>query len=423
MGDRVGKKRCAIYCRKSVEEGLDMEFNSLDAQREAGENYIASQKSNGWICLPEHYDDGGYSGGNMNRPALKRLLKDAENGLIDIVLVYKLDRLSRSICDFAEISKMFDKWNVAFVSVTQELNTHTSAGRMMLNILITFAQFEREVITERVRDKMSASRKRGKWVGGNRPYGYQIVDKKLVPDETEAPVVRWIFQRFLEIQSPKRIAMELNSRGTLTQGDTPWTTARIYYLLHNNHYVGEVRYKNEVFPGEHEPLIDRETWDSCKEFFECNPPPRDSSRSSEVVSPLRGILRCGCCNAAMTPIRSKRWGRTHHYYKCIKDAKRAISTCPIKTVPAGEIERIVFDELKKILTSPEIVLEVARMTDEKPKDIIELFSEELWNEITPAEQQRLTQLLVEKVTIYEHEVKLELRTAGLKSIMEEHHEE
>ncbi|MBQ6352726.1 MAG: recombinase family protein, partial [Lentisphaeria bacterium] len=205
MEEKPKRVRCAVYTRKSVEEGLEMEFNSLDAQREAGEAYIASQRANGWVCLPDRYDDGGFSGGNMNRPALKRLLADAEDGKIDIIVVYKLDRLSRSICDFAELSKWFDKWNVAFVSVTQEINTSTSSGRMMLNILMTFAQFEREQIAERVRDKMSASRKKGKWVGGSVPIGYKVVDKKLVPDEETVPIVKRIFQRYLEIQSPTMI--------------------------------------------------------------------------------------------------------------------------------------------------------------------------------------------------------------------------
>ena len=217
MEEKPKRVRCAVYTRKSVEEGLEMEFNSLDAQREAGEAYIASQRANGWVCLPDRYDDGGFSGGNMNRPALKRLLADAEDGKIDIIVVYKLDRLSRSICDFAELSKWFDKWNVAFVSVTQEINTSTSSGRMMLNILMTFAQFEREQIAERVRDKMSASRKKGKWVGGNVPIGYKVVDKKLVPDEETVPIVKRIFQRYLEIQSPTMIARELNADGIKTK--------------------------------------------------------------------------------------------------------------------------------------------------------------------------------------------------------------
>ncbi len=423
MDEPIKKKRCAIYCRKSTDEGLDMQFNSLDAQREAGENYIASQKSQGWVCLPEHYDDGGFTGGNMNRPALQQLLKDAAAGLIDIVVVYKIDRLSRSICDFAELSKKFDKWDVAFVSVTQEINTHTSAGRMMLNILITFAQFEREVITERVRDKMAASRKKGKWVGGCCPFGYNVENKKLVVDPEAAKVVRRIFQRFLEIQSPKHIAMELNQEGIWNKQRKSWMTTQIYYALNNHHYLGEVLYKGQAYPGEHEAIIDRKTWDLCQQFMSNNTPIRDSTRKAKYAAPLRGILRCGHCNGAMTPVRSKRWGREHHYYHCIIDSKRPESVCPVKSVSAGEIERIVLNELKKILIAPEIVLAVARKTRERPDDIIKIFSEQLWDEITPVERQRLMQLLVERVTINEGDIKIELRTAGIKSVLEEHHGE
>lgn len=420
MDEQVKKKRCAIYCRKSTDEGLDMQFNSLDAQREAGENYIASQKSNGWVCLPERYEDGGFTGGNMDRPALQKLLNDAEAGLIDIVVVYKIDRLSRSICDFAELSKKFDKWDVAFVSVTQEINTHTSAGRMMLNILITFAQFEREVITERVRDKMAASRRKGKWVGGRLPLGYRIDNKKLVIEPKEAEIVKRIFKRFLEIQSPKSIANELNREGIWTKSGRIWNTLLVYYILNNHHYLGEVLYKGELYPGEHEAIIDRETWDLCHQFLKNNAPKSDNSRDSEFAASLRGILRCGHCNGAMTPVRSKRWGREHHYYRCTVDSKRAVPICPIKSVVAGEIEQIVLAELKKILVAPEIVLAVAKSTKERPNDIIEMFSDRLWNEITPAERQRLMQLLVERVTINESDIKIEIRTTGIKSILEEH---
>ena len=402
---------------------MEQEFNSLDAQREAGEAYIASQKSNGWICLPEHYDDGGFSGGNMNRPALRQLLRDAEAGLIDIIVVYKIDRLSRSICDFALLSQKFDKLNVAFVSVTQEINTHTSAGRMMLNILITFAQFEREVITERVRDKMSASRKKGKWVGGSVALGYKVENRKLVVVPEEAEVVKKIFARFLEIQSPKNIAFELNKQQMWTKQGKLWTTAKIYGVLNNHHYIGEVCYKGEIYAGEQEAIIDRETWDLCHKFLSANAPIRDSTSRPEYIAPLRGILRCGYCNSAMTPYRSKRWGRTHHYYHCIADSKRDVSVCPVKNVSAGEIERIVFDEIKKILIAPEIVLEVAKKTKERPRDIVEMFSDRLWDEITPAERQRLLQLLLERVTINENDIKIEVRTAGIKSIMEMHNAE
>ena len=246
MMPEIVKKRCAIYCRKSTDENLETDFNSLDAQREACQNYIASQKANGWVCLPESYDDGGFSGGNMNRPALQKLLNDCEAGLVDIILTYKIDRLSRNLTDFADLTKKFDEWGVQFVSVTQEINTATSSGRMMLNILITFSQYEREVIAERIRDKMSASRKKGKWVGGIVTFGYNVDNKRLVVNEEEAKIVRNIFQRFVEIQAPKLIAGELNAAGYRTRKGQLWRRDHIYRLLNNHTYIGEVKYKDAV---------------------------------------------------------------------------------------------------------------------------------------------------------------------------------
>lgn len=424
--EEIKPKRCAIYTRKSVEDGLEQEFNSLDAQREAGENYIASQKSNGWVCLPDRYDDGGWSGGNVNRPGLKKLLADAEAGLLDIVVVYKIDRLSRSICDFAELSRKFDQWNVAFVAVTQEINTATSAGRMMLNILITFAQYEREVIAERIRDKMAASRKKGKWVGGSVALGYKVVDKKLAVEPAEAELVKMIFRRFLEIQSPKNIAYELNNEERWTKQGKPWTKQKIYGVLNNYHYIGEILYKGEIFQGEQEAIIDRDTWEMTRKFLVANAPvrgDRDNTSRLEFAAPLRDILKCGHCNGSMTPIRSKRRGRAHHYYQCSKDRKRPESACPVKSVSAGEIERIVLEQVKKILSAPEIVLEVARQTGEKPRDVIEMFSERFWEEVTPGERQRLMRLLLERVTINEKDIKLEIRTAGIQSAMEAYNAE
>ena len=217
MEPKPQKKRCAIYTRKSVDEGLEQEFNSLDAQREAGEAYITSQKANGWVCLPERFDDGGFSGGNTSRPALKRLMAECRAGNIDVVLVYKIDRLSRSICDFAELTKFFDQYNVSFCSVTQDINTSTSSGRMMLNILMTFAQYEREIIGERIRDKFAASKRKGMWMGGMVPLGYCVQNRKLVVVDEEAETVRRIYRRYLDLQSPKQIAIELNAQGCKTK--------------------------------------------------------------------------------------------------------------------------------------------------------------------------------------------------------------
>jgi len=423
MEKKTEKVRCAIYCRKSVERGLDMEFNSLDAQREAAEAYIASQKANGWECLPEHYDDGGFSGGNMERPALKQLLADAEAGKLDLIVVYKIDRLSRSLCDFAELNKMFDKWGVAFVSVTQEINTNTSTGRMMLNILMTFAQFEREISATRVKDKMAATRKKGKWIGGNVPIGYKVVDKKLVIDEEKAPIVKRIFRRYLEIQSPKQIAWELNADGLTTLKGRPWDKPHIYRIINNCTYVGKVFYEGEIWEGEHTGIIDQETWDTAQKFLKTNAPCRDNTRKQESIAPLKGILRCGHCNSSMIPVKSRRWGREYHYYHCCRDMKRSISICPVKQVSAGEIEKLVEDRLKDILNSPEILIAVAQQTGMRANEIGTMFSKDFWEEITPGETQRLMQILLEQVTVNEDGVVMEIRTAGIESITEAYNDQ
>ena len=410
--------RCAIYCRKSVEKGLDMEFNSLDAQREAAEAYITSQKANGWICLPEHYDDGGFSGGTLNRPALRKLLLDCERGKIDVIVVYKIDRLSRSLCDFAELSKSFEKWNVAFVSVTQEINTQTSAGRMMLNILMTFAQFEREMIATRIKDKMSATRKKGKWVGGVRPFGYIACDKRLIVDENEAPTVQRIFNRYLEIQSPKQIAYELNQDGIKTSNGKEWNRAHIYRILNNHTYVGKVFYEGHAYPGEHEAIIDDKTWELAQSFLKANTQAAVPWRHKASNAALSGVIRCGHCNSAMGPARSKRWGRVYHYYHCLRDSKRDVSICPVKQIPAGEIEELVYQEVAPILKSPEVIAAVSRQTGIRPKEVGNMLGDSFWSELTPLEKQSLFRILVEHVTVTEDGAVIELRTENIKSIQE-----
>ncbi len=257
--------RCAIYTRKSTEEGLEQEFNSLDAQRESGEAFIASQRHEGWLCLPEHCDDGGFTGGNMERPALQRLLADIAAGKVDCVVVYKVDRLSRSLLDFARMMEVFEQHRVSFVSVTQQFITASSMGRLVLNVLLSFAQFEREMISERVRDKIAASRRKGKWSGGMPLLGYTVEKTKLVVDETEAAQVRQIFELYLDHQSLLPTVTELNRRGWTTKR---WTTRKgahrggrlftknsLHALLTNVTYIGQIRYKDEVHHGEHTGIV------------------------------------------------------------------------------------------------------------------------------------------------------------------------
>lgn len=250
MTDIKRRVRCAVYTRKSTEEGLDMEFNSLDAQREAGEAYVLSQRNEGWTLVSDYYDDGGFSGGSMERPALKRLMKDIEAGLIDVIVVYKVDRLSRSLMDFAKLVETFDRFNVSFVSVTQQFNTTTSMGRLTLNILLSFAQFEREVIGERIRDKFAASKRKGMWMGGPPPLGYDVVARKLIVNEAEAKQVRYIFERFITLRSATLLMKELKATDIRTKNYTTQTgnqkagrfinKNQIYRTIHNRLYLGEM---------------------------------------------------------------------------------------------------------------------------------------------------------------------------------------
>lgn len=274
----IRKLRCAIYSRKSTDEGLDQDFNSLDAQRESCEAFIASQKAEGWILAPDRYDDGGYSGGTLERPALKRLLADVEAGKVDVIVVYKIDRLSRSLMDFSKLVETFDRGNVTFVSVTQSFNTTTSMGRLTLNILLSFAQFEREVIGERIRDKFAASRKRGMWMGGVVPLGYDVRDRKLWINETEAATVRMIFRRFIALGSAIALVRELKQKDIRNRQGKPIDKCFLYRLLNNRIYIGESVHKGEAYKGEHEPIIDPDTWGKVRTILK-EPPRQRAARS------------------------------------------------------------------------------------------------------------------------------------------------
>ena len=259
--DPVKLLRCAIYTRVSTEHGLEQEFNSLDAQREACAAYVKSQAHEGWRLIPARYDDGGFSGGTLERPALERLLADVERGLVDVVVVYKIDRLSRSLTDFAKLVDVFEAHGVTFVSVTQAFNTTTSMGRLTLNVLLSFAQFEREVIGERIRDKVAASKARGMWMGGKVPLGYDVRDRKLVVNEVEARGVRRVFELFAETGSGVETVRRLRDEGVVARSGRPLDKGDVYKLLHNRTYAGEVAHKGQVYPGEHEAIVPRELWD------------------------------------------------------------------------------------------------------------------------------------------------------------------
>jgi len=383
----VRKLRCAVYTRKSTEEGLEMEFNSLDAQREACEAYITSQRAEGWILVKDRYDDGGVSGGTLERPALKRLLSDIEDGLVDVVVVYKIDRLSRSLLDFSRLVEVFDRHNVTFVSVTQSFNTTSSMGRLTLNVLLSFAQFEREVIGERIRDKFAASRKKGMWMGGWAPLGYEVKDRKLVINKTDADRVRAIFKRFTQLKSATLLAKELVAKEARNKYGHLLDKGVLYKLLNNRVYIGEVVHKGTSYPGEHQAIVDRKLWDHVHAILKTSPRERANKARAQTPALLKGIL-FGTQGEAMTPTHTRKGGRLYRYYvsqAVLKNRERKES---IARIPADEIERVVVEQVRQLLLTPEIIVQVWRTARQSIKDISEskvrkalAEFEELWNEL------------------------------------------
>ena len=421
----VRKLRCAIYTRKSSEEGLEQEFNSLHAQREACEAYIASQRSERWVLVRDEYDDGGISGGTLERPGLQRLIADIEDGLVDVVVVYKIDRLSRSLADFARLVDVFDRNDVTFVSVTQSFNTTTSMGRLTLNILLSFAQFEREVTAERIRDKMAASRRKGIWMGGVPPYGYLVDNRKLVVDETEADDVRWIFARFLELGSATILAKEIAARGIRTRAGNVMDKKFLYRLLNNRALIGEAVHKGESYPGEHDAIIDRQTWGRVRAILQESPRKRAARTRAETPALLKGLLY-GPDGAAFSPTHTRKGGRLYRYYVSQSVLKHGAGACPVGRVPAGEIEAAVIDQLRAVFRQPEIVAGTWKAARVPAADITEADArsalqqlDPLWDELFPAEQARIVALLVERVDIGTDGLDVRLRVDGLVGLARE----
>ncbi|MBL3559447.1 recombinase family protein [Rhodovulum sulfidophilum] len=419
------KLRCAIYTRKSSEEGLEQEFNSLHAQREACEAYIASQRSEGWVVLRDQYDDGGVSGGTLERPGLKALMQDIEDGLIDVVVVYKIDRLSRSLADFAKLVEVFDRTGVTFVSVTQQFNTTTSMGRLTLNILLSFAQFEREVTAERIRDKFAASRKKGIWMGGVPPYGYRVENRKLIVDEEKAEHIRWIFSRFVEIGSATELARQIDQRGLLTPNGNRIDKKYLYRLLNNRAYIGEAVHKGESYPGEHEAILDRVIWDKVHTILQESPHKRAANTRAETPALLKGLIY-GPDGAAFSPTHTRKRGKLYRYYVSQSILKHGAGSCPIGRVTAGEIETAVIDQVRAVFRQPEIIAgawDAAKshcrdITLEDARIALQQF-DPLWDELFPAEQTRIIALTVKRVDIGTDAISVRMRIDGLAELAQE----
>ncbi|MCA1393774.1 recombinase family protein [Bradyrhizobium sp. IC3123] len=419
------KVRCAVYTRKSSEEGLDMDFNSLDAQRESCEAYIVSQRAEGWTAVSDRYDDGGFSGGTLERPALKHLLAAVQAGRIDVIVVYKIDRLSRSMLDFLNLVELFERHGVTFVSVTQSFNTKDAMGRMALNILVTFAQFERELIGERIRDKVAASRKRGKWMGGWTPLGYEVRDRKLLVHQGDAERVRAIFRRFVQLKSATLLARELIAANERTRYGHLLDKTLLYRILRNRVYLGEAVHKGTCYPGEHEAIIDQKLWDQAHSILKESPRKRANNSRAQTPALLKGLL-FGPDGAAMSPTHTRKSGRLYRYYISQTAMKQGRSDCPVKLVPAAELERIIIDQVRRLLQTPEIIVQTWRALRKQATEVSEsevrsalVGFDELWDELFPAEQARIVQLLVERIHIHAERLDITLKVQGLTSLSSE----
>jgi DNA invertase Pin-like site-specific DNA recombinase len=425
--------RCAIYTRKSSDEGLEQAFNSLDAQREACEAYIVSQRHAGWTALPDMYDDGGLSGGTMERPALQRLLSDIKAGKVQIIVVYKVDRLTRSLADFAKIVDVLDAYSASFVSVTQQFNTTTSMGRLTLNMLLSFAQFEREIAGERIRDKIAASKAKGMWMGGNVPLGYDVKDRKLIVNETEAATVRMVFRRYAELGSVSLLEAELGRDGIVSKrregaggalsGGKRLSRGALYLMLQNRLYRGEVAHKDQIYPGQHEAVIDPELWQIVQDKLAANRQERSLAVGAEVPSLLASLI-FDSDGACLSPTHAVKKGKRYRYYVSTALITGSRTDYPKgRRIPAGDIEGLVLDWLRAFFASGEEMsaaiapLGLDAATQRALLDRSAKLAER-WTTLGSLELRELVRALVQQIRIDDVQILVWLnRTALVSSVM------
>ena len=422
-----GLRRCAIYTRKSSEEGLEQSFNSLDAQREACEAYIASQRHEGWRALPTAYDDGGISGGTMDRPALLRLLRDIRARKVDLVVVYKVDRLTRSLADFAKIVEVFDANGASFVSVTQQFNTASSMGRLTLNMLLSFAQFEREVTGERIRDKIAASKRKGMWMGGVPPLGFDIQDRNLVINEAEARTVRYIFETYVTLGAVRPLQEQLDAERITTKrhisasgrtiGGRPISRGHLYHLLQNRLYRGEIVHRDQTYPGQHEPIIGQDLWDQVQAQLEQNRVEQRAQQTTIQTSLLAGLVT-DQAGDRLVPTYASKNGKRYRYYvsQTLTTGTRGNAPHAIR-VPAADLERLVSQRLCRWLTSPADLLDAMNPTIPATKHPTVIAAATklatTWN-VTPTTNRRdVLQAFVERITISDASIEIDVRPLAL----------
>lgn len=424
----VAPKRCAVYCRVSTDERLDQSFNSLDAQKEAGLAYIASQRAEGWIAVADDYIDPGFSGGNTERPGLRRLMADIKAGKIDIVVVYKIDRLTRSLGDFSRLIKVFERQRVSFVSVTQQFNTTTSMGRLMLNVLLSFAQFEREVTGERIRDKIAASKAKGMWMGGHPPLGYRIEDRRLIVVDVEADLVRRIFRDFVQCRSTTDLVRQLAADGQTNKQGKPFSKQMLYKLMHNRVYLGEIPHKGKSYPGAHAAIINQSLWDAAHAILAENNRQRTSEtwqrRQPEAL--LLGLFYTADGEKFQPAFTRKANGKRYRYYVPNRKVRFGADASTAGRVPAEPVEQMVLAQIHAALKSPDMVQSVWDVASEKfpelsePGVVLPLRQmAQVWEQLFPAERLRIVQLLIERMTLRDEGIEITWRDAGWHALAQE----
>ena len=424
----IKHKRCAVYCRVSSDERLDQSFNSIDAQREAGIAYVASQKAEGWELVPDFYEDPGFSGGNRERPGLKRLLKDIQAGKIDIVVVYKIDRLSRSLADFAKMVEVFDNHMVSFSSVTQQINSATSMGRLMLNVLLSFAQFEREVTGERIRDKIAASKRKGMWMGGSVPLGYHVENRALQIEPQEAELVQRIFEQFITEKSTTKIVKELNEQGIQTKRKKTFCKQSIYKILHNRTYIGEISHKGESFPAQHEGLIDSTTWEQSHAILSqdnrqrCRNTWEKKNRNDFL---LRGIAYTQDGDLLIPMATKKPNGKVYRYYVINKKIHKGAEAAQSWNYQAAMLEGAVTDKLLEYLRSESMVdkywseIQKINPSIDEPQAVVLILrhTASIWDQFFTKMKTEIIHALIKRVVIKSNGVEVQMRFEGLGAVV------
>lgn len=420
----INRKCCAIYCRVSSDERLDQSFNSIDAQREAGMSFVESQKDEGWELAPDFYEDLGFSGGNMERPSLQRLIKDIQAGKIDIVVVYKIDRLSRSLADFSKMVEVFDHHKVSFSSVTQQINSATSMGRLMLNVLLSFAQFEREVSGERIRDKIAASKRKGMWMGGPVPLGYIVKDRSLLIEPQEGELVQRVFKQFIDNKSTTQIVKDLNEQGIRTKKQKSFCKQGIYKILHNRTYIGEITHKGESFPAQHERLISQDLWNEAHAILASDKRLRNRKtweRKDQHDFLLRNIAYTEDGDLLIPTATKKPSGKVYRYYVINKKLHMGAETSQSWNFNADQLETGVMEKLLEYLRSDHMVdkyweqIQKINPNIDEPQAVMLLLrrTAELWNQFFPAMKIAIIQSLIKRVTVRHNGAEVLMRYEAL----------